>query len=299
MKAKRKKLFSGITAILICLAMICTVWTGSVVSSADVIGSSQDGANAIVFANWDPYNTAVDWANPDTVETTYNADGSLTASFTGNSGQPQCILGLTFNNEIARAALQKALAGSKKLTFTVTYLSGKNAAGSALLTNQLNVFLGNSTKTVSYNSAQYANVHRVVLDVSELNAQTSFAGEALQIQAQNYSGQGLKDVKIKISPIYVLPDSGAVHDFSKTAVEFVKGFTAGWNLGNTFENLDASKVGNITPTEAETMKWNPVTTKAMIDTVKAQGFNVVRIPCTWMMFVSELEPSAGGRRLLL
>lgn len=49
----------------------------------------------------------------------------------------------------------------------------------------------------------------------------------------------------------------------------------GWNLGNT---LDAIGSGGL---EAE-MSWgNPVTTKAMIDRVKAAGFNVMRVPVSW------------------
>jgi endoglucanase len=48
----------------------------------------------------------------------------------------------------------------------------------------------------------------------------------------------------------------------------------GWNLGNT---LDA--------TGGETSWGNPVTTKAMIDKVRAQGFKTIRIPTTWGPYV--------------
>jgi endoglucanase len=50
----------------------------------------------------------------------------------------------------------------------------------------------------------------------------------------------------------------------------------GWNLGNT---LDA--------TGGETSWGNPLTTQAMIDKVKAQGFKTIRIPTTW-------GPHVGG-----
>ncbi|QAA34456.1 glycoside hydrolase family 5 protein [Clostridium manihotivorum] len=57
---------------------------------------------------------------------------------------------------------------------------------------------------------------------------------------------------------------------SINSLQVVKEMKLGWNLGNT---LDAS------PTETS---WgNPVTTKAMIDKIKAAGFNTVRIPITW------------------
>jgi aryl-phospho-beta-D-glucosidase BglC (GH1 family) len=43
----------------------------------------------------------------------------------------------------------------------------------------------------------------------------------------------------------------------------------GWNLGNTLE--PNCGVGC----------WGPLPTKALIDSVKAQGFNTIRVPCAW------------------
>ncbi|MFA6885257.1 MAG: glycoside hydrolase family 5 protein, partial [Paludibacteraceae bacterium] len=61
----------------------------------------------------------------------------------------------------------------------------------------------------------------------------------------------------------------------KTATEITNRMTAGWNLGNT---LDAnSNVG----LGSETSWGNPKTTQAMIDAVKAAGFNTIRIPVSW------------------
>lgn len=54
-----------------------------------------------------------------------------------------------------------------------------------------------------------------------------------------------------------------------TALELVNDMKLGWNLGNTFDAGDETDWGN------------PVTTHAMIDTIKAKGFNTIRIPVTW------------------
>ena len=54
-----------------------------------------------------------------------------------------------------------------------------------------------------------------------------------------------------------------------SAVELVAKIRAGWNLGNT---LDAPN---------ETSWGNPKTKKSNIDTIKAAGFNAVRIPVSW------------------
>ncbi|HEY8994556.1 MAG TPA: cellulase family glycosylhydrolase, partial [Lacunisphaera sp.] len=51
---------------------------------------------------------------------------------------------------------------------------------------------------------------------------------------------------------------------------YVEAMQPGWNLGNT---LDA--------TPNETAWGNPLTTQALIQQIKAQGFNSIRIPVTW------------------
>ncbi len=55
-----------------------------------------------------------------------------------------------------------------------------------------------------------------------------------------------------------------------TAKEIVADMGIGWNLGNTLDSLGG-----------ETNWGNPKTTRKMIDTVKAAGFNTIRIPVTW------------------
>lgn len=67
-------------------------------------------------------------------------------------------------------------------------------------------------------------------------------------------------------------------DDSLTGMEFVKNIKVGWNLGNT---LDATSTSANSPYAFETAWGCPYTTKAMIDAVKAAGFNTVRVPVTW------------------
>jgi endoglucanase len=81
-----------------------------------------------------------------------------------------------------------------------------------------------------------------------------------------------------------------------SSMELVKKMGAGWNLGNTldahfdgapYENWNATpgyySTGK-TPADQERMWGNPVTTKAMIDKLKADGFNTIRVPVTWYIF---------------
>lgn len=65
---------------------------------------------------------------------------------------------------------------------------------------------------------------------------------------------------------------------SMTAQEIVSNISIGWNLGNS---LDATSSSSNPGLSSETAWGNPKTTKALIDAVKAKGFNTVRIPTTW------------------
>ena len=61
----------------------------------------------------------------------------------------------------------------------------------------------------------------------------------------------------------------------------------GWNLGNTLE----ANCG-------ETAWGNPATTQALINAVKAAGFNAIRIPASWNCHITDgttIIPATGWR----
>ncbi|HTJ50329.1 MAG TPA: cellulase family glycosylhydrolase [Cyclobacteriaceae bacterium] len=60
---------------------------------------------------------------------------------------------------------------------------------------------------------------------------------------------------------------------SSTAVELAAKINLGWNIGNSLEAIGG-----------ETFWGNPKVTKALIDLVKQNGFNAVRIPCSWNQY---------------
>ncbi|SNR54447.1 cellulase family glycosylhydrolase [Flavobacterium sp. ov086] len=68
---------------------------------------------------------------------------------------------------------------------------------------------------------------------------------------------------------------------SSTAAQLGAKIKLGWNIGNTME-----------ATGGETAWGNPKVTKALIDAVKANGFNAIRIPCSWNQY---LENSATAK----
>lgn len=74
------------------------------------------------------------------------------------------------------------------------------------------------------------------------------------------------------------PENQEMRDMK--AFDLVKEMKIGWNLGNS---LDAVSQG----VDGETAWGNPKVTKELIQAVKAEGFNVIRIPVTWTNYIGE------------
>lgn len=70
-----------------------------------------------------------------------------------------------------------------------------------------------------------------------------------------------------------------------TAKEITSQMVIGWNLGNTLDCYNASYTIDTAPKKFATSWGNPEPTKELFETVKAGGFNTVRIPTTWYQHV--------------
>lgn len=70
------------------------------------------------------------------------------------------------------------------------------------------------------------------------------------------------------------PIPADVSGMGSTAAQLAAKIKLGWNIGNTLE-----------ATGGETAWGNPKITKALIDAVKANGFNAIRIPCSWNQYL--------------
>jgi endoglucanase len=77
------------------------------------------------------------------------------------------------------------------------------------------------------------------------------------------------------------PIAADANGMGSNAVQLAAKIKLGWNIGNTLE-----------ATGGETAWGNPKVTKALIDAVKANGFNAIRIPCSWNQY---LENSATAK----
>ena len=88
------------------------------------------------------------------------------------------------------------------------------------------------------------------------------------------------DVVAGLYPNYnTNPLPGDATGMSSNAVDLAAKMKLGWNIGNT---LEASG--------SETAWGNPKVTKELIDLVKANGFNAIRIPCAWNQYAN---PTTG------
>ena len=108
---------------------------------------------------------------------------------------------------------------------------------------------------------------------------TSENAEIIQYTSNGGTNQQWALINLSSSNSSSGSSTSGMRDIS--SFDFVADMGYGWNLGNTLDSkadwLDG--YGSVSDYE---MAWgNPVTTKAMIDTVKAAGFSTVRIPITW------------------
>lgn len=97
-------------------------------------------------------------------------------------------------------------------------------------------------------------------------------------------GNAQKNVKVTVTqaasaslyPSYnTNPIAADATGMSSNATELASKMKLGWNIGNTLEAIGG-----------ETAWGNPKVTKALIDFVKANGFNAIRIPCSWNQYLA-------------
>lgn len=83
-------------------------------------------------------------------------------------------------------------------------------------------------------------------------------------------------VPASLYPDYSQPIAPDASGMSRTATQIAREMYMGWNLGNTLE-----VPGN------ETGWGNPKATQLLIDSVKAAGFNTIRLPCAWDSYLED------------
>ncbi|MEO8534771.1 MAG: cellulase family glycosylhydrolase [Flavobacterium sp.] len=104
---------------------------------------------------------------------------------------------------------------------------------------------------------------------------TISSGEAVPLQV-TVAQVGTTAAAQGLYPSYnTSPIASDASGMSSTAAQLAAKIKLGWNIGNTLE-----------ATGSETAWGNPKVTKALIDAVKANGFNAIRIPCSWNQYLA-------------
>ncbi|NLJ16783.1 MAG: glycoside hydrolase family 5 protein [Clostridiales bacterium] len=82
------------------------------------------------------------------------------------------------------------------------------------------------------------------------------------------------------------PENTTMRDM--TSLELVKEMKVGWNLGNALDSFDKLKDDKDNEIVVDESTWgNPRITKELIKAVKEAGFNVIRIPVSWLNHLSD------------
>jgi aryl-phospho-beta-D-glucosidase BglC (GH1 family) len=94
----------------------------------------------------------------------------------------------------------------------------------------------------------------------------------------------------------LLPTSAAtVLDANEITQEMGLGFNIGNALDSSgFSTTSSYQSGSYDITDFEKYWGNPAITKQLVDTIKAKGFQTVRIPTTWYEHITETKDSAGN-----
>lgn len=94
------------------------------------------------------------------------------------------------------------------------------------------------------------------------------------------NGQSRRVTVSQVSKIYPsyntspkVPDATGM---SSTAVQLAAKFKAGWNIGNTLEAIGG-----------ETAWGNPLISESYIQFVKQNGFDAIRLPCSWNQYANQ------------
>jgi aryl-phospho-beta-D-glucosidase BglC (GH1 family) len=147
--------------------------------------------------------------------------------------------------------------------------------------------------TVNYSNDTKATITSFTTNVSSLDLSTSGVKSLIVSYTENGS-----TVTTPISLTVYKADYTEPQAFNTiTAQQMYDNFTLGCNLGNGLDSKGATTrvFGEDAYLNQETAWGQPLITPELLDLVKAQGFNTIRIPVTW--FYNSYLDANGNRRI--
>ena len=205
------------------------------------------------------------WTSSDKSIVSVTDEGKITGVKKGSAD-----VTVTIKNTDASAKV-KVTVGTPVTGVTVSEKSISVKAGS---TYEISAKV--SPSNASNKSLTYSSSDKKVATVSKDGVITGVKSGSATITVKAADGSGKKaTVTVKVTAGNK-PSGKTTGSFDKnvTAKELTSNMKIGWNLGNSLDALGSGM-------SSETAWGNPKTTKAMIDDIKAQGFNTIRIPVSW------------------
>lgn len=200
----------------------------------------------------------------------------------GEAGTKQIKVTVTRNNsEAARTATLTVKAGDLSKTVLVTQSLEKLQLDkdSISFDSKGGEFTVNIQATASYTVVvpSWMNVKSTTPDnKSQTFAVTANGSTNLRSGKIVYTSGLLKDSVIVTQTGVSLSIAADASGMSNNAKQLASKMYLGWNLGNTMEAPGGENA------------WgNPNVTQLLIDSIKAAGFNAIRIPCAWDSHVSD------------
>ncbi len=172
----------------------------------------------------------------------------------------------------------------KRLTLSTNTIQASSAAKTIEVTLETNVGFW----TISNSASNWVLVNKITggagttnlsISISE-NTSTEIREATLTVSSSEVGSQKITITQTGVTvttpqelyPNYnTNPIAADATGMSSSAVQLAAKIKIGWNIGNTLEAIGG-----------ETAWGNPKVTKQLIDLVKANGFNAIRIPCSWI-----------------
>lgn len=179
-----------------------------------------------------------------------------------DSGTDEKPAAITLTSDTSKIDFQtKGNAASVKITTNATAWTVTTSDASWIQLSQLSGGTGATTLSITASENTTTATRTAVITISSSQA-TSVKIAVSQV--------GVVPV-VSLYPSYnTSPLPADATGMTSNAVELAAKIKLGWNIGNTLEAIGG-----------ETAWGNPKVTKALIDLVKANGFNAIRIPCSW------------------
>ncbi|HNX66777.1 MAG TPA: cellulase family glycosylhydrolase [Bacteroidales bacterium] len=231
---------------------------------------------------WDVANNGSGWI---TMSTTSGASGEATLSLTVTTRTMEVrrdtlVFSAGDATPVKVAISQQASDYLYLLSADITNLTFKSDADSAniaITSEALHWSITNTAGWVLLSQSEGSSGNTTVKVKAIKNTGNTSRSATISISAE---GAPLVQVNISqkavIYPDYntdlIAPDKTGMNS---TAAELAAKIRLGWNLGNSLEAIGGEA------------NWgNPKTTKALIDLVKSNGFNAVRIPCSFNQYMA-------------